>query len=194
MVRKVKKNKDKSLVLIKNYGLFWEHDKVNWCKKPSLKGYAPKHRECCFDDQIGIYVLYDENKEVLYAGQAGRGDSTTLLTRLKNHNSDGTEGWWKYFSWFGLKGLNRDGTLSKWSTRKFHSSKDKTLDSLEGILIAAINPKMNKQGEKLGIRFKQCEFQGENQTNLKKMLEEIKSVKIELKNLKKRLDKCWCDS
>lgn len=159
---KKKKKKISKPMLIKNYGLFWEHDKVNWRKKPSLLGYCSKKNKCCFDEQIGIYVLYNENKDILYVGQAGNGKAT-LLARLKRHNSDHLAGWWTYFSWFGLKETNGKNSLCNFSKEKFHASKDKLLDSLEGILIAAINPKLNKQGEKLGQRFKQdccCELLG----------------------------------
>lgn len=185
MVKKIaKKPKKKNVkpVLIKNYGLFWEHDKVNWNKKPSLLGYSAKKKIYCFDEQIGIYVLYNENKEILYVGQAGNGEAT-LLTRLKKHNSDHLEGWWTYFSWFGLLGTNKSDSLLKWSKENFHADRSKLLDSLEGILIAAINPKLNKQGEKLGVRFKQKI--NDDKTEMKRLVDKIDELSKELQNLKK---------
>ena len=181
MPQKKKKNAVKP-VLIKNYGLFWEHDKVNWNKKPSLIGYSSKKKKYCFDEQIGIYVLYNENKEILYVGQAGNGDAT-LLTRLKRHNSDHLEGWWTYFSWFGLLGTNKGNSLLKWSKNNFHVDRPKLLDSLEGILIAAINPKLNKQGEKLGQRFKQVECGG--LTDVTNILNKLDEIIFRLKNMEK---------
>jgi len=179
MPKKKRKGLPKPL-LIKNYGLFWEHDKVRWNKKPSLLGYSSKSNHYCFDDQIGIYVLYNENKEILYVGQAGNGNAT-LFSRLKKHNSDHLEGWWTYFSWFGLLGTNKKGSLLKWSKNNFHADKGKLLDSLEGILIAAINPKLNKQGEKLGQCFKQ--FDCNPTSNTKDILTKLDEIIFKLNNL-----------
>lgn len=175
------KAKSQKPVLIKNYGLFWEHDKVNWNKRPSLIGYSSKKKSFCFDEQIGIYVLYNENKEILYVGQAGNGDAS-LLTRLKKHNSGHLEGWWTYFSWFGLLGTKKKDSLLQWSKNKFHVDRSKLLDSLEGILIAAINPKLNKQGEKLGLRFKQTIKDEKSETHL--LLEKIHVLNQTIKKLK----------
>jgi hypothetical protein len=181
MPQKKKRENAVKSVLIKNYGLFWEHDKVNWNKKPSLMGCSSKKKKYCFDEQIGIYVLYNENKEILYVGQAGNGDAT-LLTRLKRHNSDHLEGWWTYFSWFGLLGTNKSSSLLKWSKKNFHVDRSKLLDSLEGILIAAINPKLNKQGEKLGQRFKQVEYC--ESTDSKKIIDKLEEIHSILKKIK----------
>lgn len=179
--KKIKgKAKPQKPVLIKNYGLFWEHDKVDWGEKPSLVGYSSKMKDCCFNEQIGIYVLYNENKEILYVGQAGNG-AANLLSRLKTHNRDHLEGWWTYFSWFGLIGLSAKGCLLKFSKESFHADKDKLLDSLEGILIAAINPKLNKQGEKLGVRFKQTIKEEKSETGL--LLEKIDILSKKIKEL-----------
>lgn len=181
MPHKKRKGLPKPL-LIKNYGLFWEHAKVRWNKKPSLLGYSSKNSQYCFDEQIGIYVLYNENKEIIYVGQAGNGKAT-LFSRLKKHNSDHLEGWWTYFSWFGLLGTNKKGSLLKWSKKKFNADKEKLLDSLEVILIAAINPKLNKQGEKLGTRFKQLEHKSTiNTQNILTKLDEIISKLDDLKS------------
>ena len=37
-----------------------------------------------FREQVGVYVLYDDNFRVVYVGQAGAGNQT-LLGRLKQH-------------------------------------------------------------------------------------------------------------
>lgn len=181
------KKTSKKNILVKNYGLFWEHDKVNWNKKPSLQGYVSKDKLCCFDQQIGIYVLYNENKEILYVGQAGVGNAT-LLSRLKAHNKDHLEGWWTYFSWFGLFKPDAKGSkLVNVSKEKFHAERNELLDSLEGIMIAAINPKMNKQGEKLGKRFKQ--YVKLETTETKKLLDQIETLNNRLEKMENKSKK-----
>jgi hypothetical protein len=70
---------------IKNFGHFWNAQVVNrniteevrkgqTRKKGDLKGYSGrgKSKEIVdFRSQIGIYVLFAENREVIYVGQVG---------------------------------------------------------------------------------------------------------------------------
>lgn len=187
MAKKKSKTKNEP-ALIKNYGLFWEHDNVNWSEKPALIGNARNQKERCFDEQVGIYVLYNHNKEVLYVGQTGRGEAKTLLSRLKDHNRDDKAGWWKYFSWFGLRDLKKDGSLTILPA-DYHKSRGEILDSLEGILIAAINPQLNKQGEKLGTWFKQAEPKEEGDSDAENIICKIDCLTKEIKELKKLVKK-----
>jgi hypothetical protein len=66
-----------------------------------------------FIDQIGVYALYDEDRRIVYVGQAGNGHAT-LFARLKQH-MNGSNLWnrWIYFSWVGFKEVNGNGLLSQ---------------------------------------------------------------------------------
>jgi hypothetical protein len=89
---------------VANYGHFWRRERVDFGsrgKKSSLLGYfGPQkdRRKVDFRDQIGIYVLYDEWREVVYIGQAGSG-TQRLLSRLRAHTRDHLRDRWAYFSW-----------------------------------------------------------------------------------------------
>lgn len=61
-------------MLIKNYGLFWNLEEVDWgYKGPGGSGtllgrYARKLRSepVNFREQQGVYVLYDDNFRIIY--------------------------------------------------------------------------------------------------------------------------------
>lgn len=153
--RRRKKSKSKKIArqsLIKNYGLLWRRDKVFWGKgsnKGNLIGRR-SNREIPFRDQIGIYVLYDENRRPIYVGQTGRSKKNRLLVRLRAHTRNHLALRWQYFSWFGLLAVNKNGSLSGWDkqSKRVHSTLGSVLDEMEGVLIAATEPANNKQGAK----------------------------------------------
>ena len=94
---------------IKNYGHYWSRNLVNWGTRGKnnsgdMLGYLidnRKPRVTDFRDQIGIYVLYAEQREVVYIGQAGSGGQQLFL-RLRQHTRDHLRDRWQYFSWFGF--------------------------------------------------------------------------------------------
>lgn len=140
---------------ITNYGHFWRRDRVNFGKKGSrgeLWGYhgAIKNELFVdFRDQIGIYVLFSNTREVVYVGQAGSG-TNRLLSRLRAHTRDHLRDRWEFFSWFGLRQHNKDGSLSNKQNpdSKFSGSNSDALDELEAVLIQLFEPRLNKQGSK----------------------------------------------
>ena len=109
-----------------------------------------------FRQQKGIYALYDHDFNLVYVGQAGRGQlgqegSRTLFDRLKRHNDGPMRSRWSYFSWFGT--LTHTGKDSKGKDLFEEEKKGRvdiptTLDELEGILIMAADPLLNRQGAK----------------------------------------------
>ena len=142
---------------IKNFGLMWDRESVRWV---GTRGNAGRlmgqgsigkpirdQLEVNFREQIGVYILY-RNEIVVYVGQAGAGNSN-LFSRLKNHMSDHLANRWDKFSWFGVRRVNRNGTLSQATgelNRTLKSSE--VLDLLEGLLINVVEPPLNKQGAK----------------------------------------------
>ncbi len=139
--------------IIKNYGFFWERKYINRGKGKSA-GHLRGRRsgiEADFRDQIGVYVLYDWNQRIVYVGQAGNG-SATLMKRLKDHMDGRLSGRWEFFSWFGFRSVNGDGSLS--NVQKIGSvvsgfTYASALDQLEGILIEVLEPALNKQAGRL---------------------------------------------
>ena len=148
--------------LIHSYGLFWERGNVEWGagrRAGHLRGLrvtARREDPVDFRDQKGIYALYDHDFNLVYVGQAGRGQkglegSRTLFDRLRQHNDGPMRARWTYFSWFGtLKRIPASGP----GKDRFEEEKEgrvdiaTTLDELEGILIMAADPLLNRQGGK----------------------------------------------
>ncbi len=172
--------------LIKNYGLFWKAEDVHW-GLPNNPGnlYGKKSNSSTpvdFRDQTGIYVLYADYK-IVYIGQAGKGASTNLFTRLRQHRTDDLAGRWNQFSWFGLKSVLKSNVLSNDKQKHIHE-KSEVLDHFEAILIHTIEPPLNRQGGKWGqaTHF----LQHRDNKNLEPTPSELlNKILLEIKHLKK---------
>ena len=143
-------------MIIKNFGQFWERNSIQWgrpgpTQRGHLKGYLrARGPKVDFRDQIGVYVLYDAGLAPVYVGQAGNGNKR-LLARLNDHETDHLWNRWQHFSWFGFRGVNSTNhalTDKDKITKTFKEKGSSLIDQLEGILIAAMEPKLNKQGAK----------------------------------------------
>jgi len=139
-------------MLIRNYGHLWERKYINYGtggqgNRGHLKGYITGSQEADFRDQIGIYVLYDKDFVPIYVGQAGRGQQG-LWSRLNHHETDHLWNRWVYFSWFGFRRVNKNGKLSRFDDveKIFRAKGSLLLNEVEGALITALEPKLNKQG------------------------------------------------
>lgn len=139
--------------LIANMGLFWREDRVFWGtggNRGKLLGQlvgAKRSKPVDFRKQRGIYVLYSDYK-IIYIGQAGKGNAA-LFSRLKRHTRDDLAERWDRFSWFGL-----DPVLISWRlaapTKRAAPNTETILNHIEGILIHAAEPPLNRQGGSFG--------------------------------------------
>lgn len=137
-------------MLINNYGHLWERRYINWGrqnKRGHLKGYVTEADWADFREQIGIYILYDKDLAPIYMGQAGTQNSY-LFDRLKAHTKDRLWNRWEHFSWFGIRRVNANRTLAqmRFRDRVFRVNGDVLLNQIEGALITALEPKLNRQG------------------------------------------------
>jgi len=137
-------------------GLFWREDCVFWgagSNRGHLIGYrtgdSKKHID--FRRQRGIYVLYSDFR-IIYIGQAGSGNAS-LFGRLKRHTRDDLAERWDRFSWFGLDRVLSSGRLAAPTVRAAPST-NTILDHIEGILIHAAEPPLNRQGGSFGPNVK----------------------------------------
>jgi hypothetical protein len=136
------------------YGEFWDSQYVDWGapgkgKGGQLLGSAKiAGREVCVDAwaQVAIYVLYD-NYRPIYVGQSG---SATLGARLRAHRTDRLGGRWDRFSWYALVPFTLKGVPKK-ARKTTNVDRETAVDHLEGILISATEPALNK----LGPRFRE---------------------------------------
>lgn len=141
--------KDNKSKIIKVFGMFWDRAKVNWADNKMEGQQNSKSDPIDFKDIRGIYMLYD-GREVIYVGQAL---DSPIVKRLKDHTRDRLSGRWNRFSWFGLDGINPDGTISK-TEDKFTINLVDLINSLEGVLIEGLEPRQNrKQGNRFGDEY-----------------------------------------
>lgn len=146
----------KEEAIIKNYGLFWHVDRVNWGYKGTLEGRArgdtgKKEGIVNFREQKGIYALYS-NYNLVYIGQTRKGKYGTLFPRLRHHlKVGGLSERWDRFSWFGMlqplvvaakKVLVRELYLPK---KVLKVTPPVALDMLEAVSIAISEPRLNLQ-------------------------------------------------
>lgn len=98
------------MAVIKNYGLRWVRDRVEWGGrgvKGALLGVprsAKSSNPVDFRDQIGVYVLYEPGFAPIYVGQAGFGQGT-LFTRPQGTYARPPEGSLEPFLLVWLQGL-----------------------------------------------------------------------------------------
>lgn len=135
-------------MFIKNFGLFWRGDEIDWFPGKGNKGAfrllgrqnanRPILRMADFRYQQGIYILYG-NHGPYYVGLTMQG----LGIRLKNHQADNLAGQWDRFSWFGfcsvLKGTDKDGLqqLGRMA-KKALARPDNMIRDVEALLIRAM--------------------------------------------------------
>lgn len=157
-------------MLIRSYGLFWHRAHIEWGaggRKGHLRGYwewRKRGGEVDFREQRGVYVLYDSSFRMVYVGQSGRG-VRCLFSRLKDHRKDHLAHRWSRFSWFGTRGVAWDKKDRPYlaEDEDFTPRLSDVLNHIEGILIAAAEPPLNRQGSKFGsdvYHFKQVKKPG----------------------------------
>lgn len=137
-------------MIIKSYGLFWQHEEVDWNpgkgRQFRLLGRVganrPGIRIADFRHQQGIYILYS-NHGPYYVGLTKK---QGLGKRLRDHLEDHHAGRWERFSWFGFQPTKGDvGTdgvygvedLEEESSVATHS----VISDVEALLIHAIGPR-----------------------------------------------------
>jgi hypothetical protein len=165
----------KSNPLIKNYGLFWKREEVEWVpRQGKLRGIGVRKKRqgyADFSKQRRIYALYDETFRLIYVGQAGKGNRR-LYNRLRAHTRNNLAHRWTYFSWFGVCKLSEerdeddDFVLEEFEGQPVGLGD--TLNHLEAILIMAGEPIRNQEGGRFGdgvIHYRQLPLDHENMSD-----------------------------
>ncbi|WP_304719569.1 HTH domain-containing protein [uncultured Alistipes sp.] len=134
--------KESRKTIIKAFGKHWQCEKIDWSKtEPSLVGrQTSKSQFVDFKTVRGVYMLYDHSK-LVYVGVAV---DESIAKRLKHHTKDKLCNLWNNFSWFGIDGVNQNGTIRKVNT--FSVKIDDVAKALEAIVIEGTAPPCNKRG------------------------------------------------
>jgi len=138
-------------MLIKSYGQYWNPDAVNWGSvgkgnagtllgKTKLDG---KTVSCDVWKQRGIYTLHDEFR-LVYVGKT---EDQDLGKRLRDHLTDRFAGRWDMFCWYGIRRINKTGTLRAFGQRQVPPAT--LIQTLESLAILISDPPLNRKREKL---------------------------------------------
>jgi hypothetical protein len=136
-------------MFIKNFGLFWRRNEINWNPGKGARGEfrllgrdgtnRPNLRLADFRDQQGIYILYG-NHGPSYVGLTKK---QGLGKRLKDHLADGLSHHWDRFSWFGFcrvlkrtdnNGLHKLGAMAEVAV----GSPESVITDVEALIIRAM--------------------------------------------------------
>lgn len=129
---------DLEIGALRAFGMFWRREEVMWTGKPRLFGRQGAGAAVVnFSDQVGVYLLHDRER-VIYVGRA----TDTLFARLRAHVSDRLGGRWDRFSWFGLRNVRENGSLSEPSTAW---TQNVVIETLEALLIESLEPPLNRR-------------------------------------------------
>jgi hypothetical protein len=144
---------------IRNFGYLWDRDRVFWGRRKvsgTLLGIHTDFGVIDFSEQKGIYLLHTQDLKIIYVGQVGSGNQN-LLDRLRHHKkSKALWNRWRYFSWFGRRGVNQAPQDTPYNRLTNYSGGSPTvsgkseefLDEIEAVIIQVVEPTLNKQGPK----------------------------------------------
>src|SRR5271166_522019 len=160
---------------INAYGMYWRYENVDWTARPSLLGEQVKGaKQVNFTDQAGVYILHDGTR-VIYVGQAGV--SGTLGARLYQHTRSRLAGRWDRFSWFGVRGVNKNGKLADMPQSGVDVAS--FILALEAVLIEGLEPPQNRRAGEVftdDIEWQQKEDPAIERKRNKAFMEELMSV------------------
>jgi hypothetical protein len=139
---------------IQNYGLNWVMERSMCTSRGrasgewEIWGKAAKGTRVNFARQIGIYVLYKEDKMV-YVGRAGGSalDTATILGRVYDHRfGERSKKDFDTFSWFGMLAVDDAGQLVSEASRNLEIAS--VISDLEAVLIHLLQPPLNRTSGK----------------------------------------------
>lgn len=173
------------MATIRNFGHYWSRELIDWGWQGqgnqgrllgSLRTNAEK-ADADFRNQIGIYVLYDENREAVYVGQTGRGNNR-LFHRLRQHSRGPMRDRWTSFSWFGFLHVDDDGQLVELDEYAIpaHPLTD-ALNQFEAILLQVIEPRLAKQGPNWNGTVEYFQFAEDEVTTLDHLWNELQELR-----------------
>ena len=178
--------------LSKNYGLRWRRDNIAWGaggRRGHLSGVrvdSKRSDPVDFREQIGIYILYETGFAPIYVGQAGNGNAR-LFSRLQSHRDGRLRDRWEFFSWFGFRdvGGNRKLLLRQRPDAQVSLRYSAALNEIEGVLIQALEPRLNKQG----ARWQKTadEYVQSRPTEIKS----LRDISSQIEDLDRRIFKEW---
>lgn len=127
--------------LINAFGMFWRRIEVDWrSRTPRLMGVQqPGSTQVDFATQAGVYLLYDGNR-VVYVGRVVE---PRLAARLWEHTRDRLTGRWDRFSWFGVRSVTSNGTLSPIPSAGIEVRT--LIATMEALLIEGLEPPQNRR-------------------------------------------------
>ncbi|WP_396909912.1 HTH domain-containing protein [Mycolicibacterium sp.] len=127
--------------LINAFGMFWSRNQVAWqTKMPRLLGVQQTgSTPVNFTGQAGVYVLYDIHRPIY----VGRVTEPRMGLRLFDHTRDRLTSRWDRFSWFGVRAVTGEGTLTPVPTAEI--AINTLIATMEALLIEGLEPPQNRR-------------------------------------------------
>lgn len=152
---------------IQAFGMYWKRADINWEKSnPLILGREPGGDTIDFREQIGVYLLHDDSR-VIYVGRA----KNEIGSRLRAHTNNRLGGRWNRFSWFGVRAVLEDLSLSEPHSSWTNSD---VIETMEAILIETLEPPLNR---KRGDNFEAVEYLQVSDPDLVKSRENLAILK-----------------
>jgi hypothetical protein len=138
--------------IIQNFGFMWDRSEVDWGRRgPGGNArfvgvqVGNTKRVVDFQQQMGIYVLYDRFEQPVQIGQA-----KVIFDRLRQHRADHLRNRWAYFTWFGFYrvSVTTDKLLAKEQASELNkvTTLGEALHEIEAVLIQVMEPRLNRRG------------------------------------------------
>jgi hypothetical protein len=137
--------------IIQNFGFMWDRSEVDWGRRgpggrASFRGVKVGNtkRIVDFQEQMGIYVLYDRFEQPVQIGQA-----QVIFVRLRQHRADHLRNRWAYFTWFGFYKVSAAHQLlakEQAIELKKVTTLGEALHEIEAVLIQVMEPRLNRRG------------------------------------------------
>jgi hypothetical protein len=115
---------------IQNYGDGWRIELSSYGRT------SPRGTPVDFAGQIGVYILYDEQRPV-YIGRDGH-DEGSILSQVKAHRERRDKDPWDTFSWVGFRPVGIDGSLQR--IREPSTWYEEEIRDNEALLVYVLNP------------------------------------------------------
>lgn len=126
--------------IIQAFGMYWNRSSVHWTRNCAILGRQQIGADSVdFCGQLGVYLLHD-GREVVYVG---RSTDRPLGVRLYEHTADRLKTRWNRFSWFGLRPVHEDGSLTDAAAAGFSAAD--IISALEAVLIEGLEPRQNRR-------------------------------------------------
>ena len=169
------------MATIRNFGHHWSRDLINW-ETGTLLGALGRnayYADADFHNQVGVYILFNQSHEAIYASQTGR-QKVRLLNLLRQHAHGPIRNEWTSFSWFGILDVDHHGCIIDQegadAVIRQHSDED-AMHQLEAILMRVLAPRLAKHSQNWNDTVEYFQIADEASASLERLRDEVQKLR-----------------